>query len=398
VALRVYSRRRSREYRRPMTMRFRLPALIALAALLSACGNDDEPSVPPAPIPAAEPAAPALPTAPSGEPAAPVQPATPAAPAPPAAEPAPIAPAAEPVVPSAPVVEPAPEPLAPVPADPTPPAAPAEPLAPAAAVNPAPLLGADELPVDIALRARIAAIDPVAATAFAAPCLICHVAEPGAAGRLGPNLYEVVGRAVAGDPAFAYSPALVALAGTGAAWTYERLDAFLANPQAAVPGTRMSFAGYADPEERAGTIAWLRSLAAEPAPLAAGIRPEGRIGIATTFSAAQAEAGADAYVRQTCVRCHGDTLRGVVDVRAEDTNGGDGPSLRSANFHNHFFRGSIAELFTYIQDRMPPTARGTLPDETVLDIIAFILDANGFAPGEPLPADRAALQAMGFWQ
>jgi len=309
----------------------------------------------------------------------------------------PVAPAAEPAAP-APAIEPAPELPVPVPADPAPPAAPAEPPAPAAAANPAPLLGADELPADIALRSRIAAVDPVVATGFAAPCLICHVVEPGAAGRLGPNLYEVVGRAVAGDPAFAYSPALVALAGTGAAWTYERLDAFLANPQAAVPGTRMSFAGYANPEERARTIAWLRSLAAEPAPLAAGVRPEGRIGVATTFSAAQAEAGANAYVRQTCIRCHGDTLRGVVDVRAEDANGGDGPSLRSANFHNRFYGGSIAVLFAYIQERMPPTARGTLPDETVVDIIAYILDTNGFAPGEPLPADLAGLEAMGFWQ
>lgn len=391
-----------------MMTRFRLPVLIVLAALLSACGEDQEPPVPPVSVPAAEPAAPAGPAVPVAEPAAPAgRPTVAPAPVVPVVEPAPIAPAVEAVTPppvvapgpeplaAAPVEPPRPEPLAAAPVEPTPPAGPAE---PAATANPAPLLGAGELPVDIALRSRIAAIDPVAAQAFAAPCLICHVAEPGTAGRLGPNLYEVVGRPVAADSAFAYSPALVALAQTGAAWTYERLDAFLANPQAAVPGTRMSFAGYANPEERAGTIAWLRSLAAEPAPLAAGVRPEGRIGIATTFSAAQAEAGADAYVRQTCVRCHGDTLRGVVDVRAEDANGGDGPSLRSANFHNHFFSGSIAELFTYIQDRMPPSARGTLPDETVLDIIAFILQTNGFAPGDPLPASPAELAAMGFWQ
>lgn len=379
-----------------MSSRFRLPGLLVLAVVLAACGDDSEPvdpPVPPAPIPAAEPAAATPPREPppvaAPEPA-PIDPAA-ATPAPTPPEPVPAVPeplpTPEPVQPAAPVEPPAavPGPAAPAP---TPPAA-AEP-----AVAP---LGAAEPAVDIALRARIAEVDPAAAAGFAAPCLICHVAEPGMAGRLGPNLFEVVGRTIAADPAFAYSPALAALGTAGATWTYERLDAFLANPQAAVPETRMTFAGIADPAERAGTIAWLRSLAAEPAPLAAGVRPEGRVGTATVFSAEQADAGAVAYVREGCSRCHGDTLRGVVDVRGED-NGGDGPSLRSANFHLHFYGGSIAELFRYVQDRMPPDARGTLPDETVVDLIAFILRANGFAPGETLPADVTALEAIGFWQ
>lgn len=370
-----------------MMMRLRLPGLMILAALLSACGDDSEPPVPPAPIPSVAPA----PAAHMVEPA-PVAPAVEPAAAAPAAEPLPAAAPAVPIGPPAPV----PDPVPPAAAEPAPPAAPADPAIPAAAAL-APPLGAADLPIDIALRARIGAVDPAAATAFAATCLICHVADPGAAGRLGPNLHEVVGRAVAGDRAFAYSPALVALADTGARWTYERLDAFLADPQAAVPGTRMSFAGTADADERAGMIAWLRSLAAEPAPLAGGVRPDGRIGLATTFSTTQAEAGGNAYIRATCIRCHGDTLRGVVDVRGDD-NGGDGPSLRSANFFNRFYGGSLAGLFSYIQDRMPPAARGTLPEETVVDIIAFILEANGFAPGDPLPADLAGLDAMGFWQ
>lgn len=372
-----------------MTSRFRLPGLLALAVLLSACGDDTEPvepPVPPAPIPAVEPAPPAEPAPAVPQPAAPA-PAEPAAPVPPEPIPAPAGPAA--AIPAAPP-EAAPAPVAE-------PAIPATPRAPVAAADPVLALGAEELPVDVALRARIGAVDAAAAAAFAAPCLICHVAEPGMTGRLGPNLYEVVGRPLAGDPAFAYSPALAALGIAGVTWTYERLDAFLANPQAAVPETRMTFAGIADAGERAGTIAWLRSLAAEPAPLAAGVRPEGRIGTATTFAAAQADAGAIAYVREGCSRCHGDTLRGVVDVRGED-NGGDGPSLRSANFYLHFYGGSIAGLFRYIKDRMPPGAVGTLPDETVLNLIAFILRTNAFTPGEPLPADVAALAEMGFWQ
>jgi cytochrome c2 len=362
-----------------------------------------------APAPAPAPAVPtAEPAAPAPEVVAPVTPApnAPVTPAPagaaatttptiaPAPEAAPAA--AAPIAAPTPItpVTPAPGPT-PMPAPATPPATLA-PLAPGAPPAAGPL-DATELPVDLALRARVGAVNPGVITAFAAPCLICHVAAPGDVGRLGPNLYEVVGRAVAGDAGFVYSPALAALGAAGAVWTYERLDAFLADPQAAVPGTRMAFAGLANPDERAATIAWLRSLDTEPAPLAAGVRPADRVGLATTFADGQADAGATAYVREGCQTCHADNLRGVVDVRGDD-NGGDGPPLMNANFELHFFHGSMAALFHYIQDRMPPTAPGTVPDETVVNLIAFILRANGFAPGDPLPADLAGLEAMGFWQ
>ena len=50
-------------------------------------------------------------------------------------------------------------------------------------------------------------------------------------------------------------------------WSYDDLDAFLAGPQAYVPGTSMAFAGVRDPDARAAIIAWLRLQADTPAPL-----------------------------------------------------------------------------------------------------------------------------------
>ena len=45
---------------------------------------------------------------------------------------------------------------------------------------------------------------------------------------------------------------------------------FLASPKAYAPGTKMSFAGISKDAERADVIAYLRTLADDPAPLPGG--------------------------------------------------------------------------------------------------------------------------------
>jgi cytochrome c len=71
------------------------------------------------------------------------------------------------------------------------------------------------------------------------PCQACHALTNDAGVKPGPRLAGVIGRPVAGDPAFDYSPALRAARGSGDLWTRDRLDAFLADPEAMYPGQWM---------------------------------------------------------------------------------------------------------------------------------------------------------------
>jgi cytochrome c len=96
---------------------------------------------------------------------------------------------------------------------------------------------------------------------FDKACANCHrLSEK----LLAPPLKGVVGRAKASMADEKYSDALRAAGGN---WTYEWLNAFIANPGATVPGTSMSFWGMPDDGERADLILYLRNQSTDPLPL-----------------------------------------------------------------------------------------------------------------------------------
>ncbi len=70
----------------------------------------------------------------------------------------------------------------------------------------------------------------------------------------------MVGRKVAAEPGFDYSPALLAYGKDGGTWSAVRLDRFLSAPREAAPGTRMGFPGVKDAQDRADLIAYLQTL------------------------------------------------------------------------------------------------------------------------------------------
>ncbi|OQW44445.1 MAG: cytochrome C [Proteobacteria bacterium SG_bin6] len=102
-------------------------------------------------------------------------------------------------------------------------------------------------------------------------CASCHNAQSGGANGIGPNLYGIVGHQVAAHPGFAYSDALKAKGGT---WTFAALNEWLTNPRKYAEGTKMSFAGLTNPEDRANVIAYLNAQGSNlPIPAAAPAAP-----------------------------------------------------------------------------------------------------------------------------
>ncbi len=84
-----------------------------------------------------------------------------------------------------------------------------------------------------------------------APCKACHAFGKNG---VGPNLTGVVGRKAASEEGYHYSDALKA---SGITWDEANLHAWLKNPKAKVPGTKMIFAGYPDDKKIDDLIAYL---------------------------------------------------------------------------------------------------------------------------------------------
>jgi cytochrome c len=100
-----------------------------------------------------------------------------------------------------------------------------------------------------------AAGDPAKGELVFAKCAACHAKDKSA--RMGPGLLGVVGRQAGSVQGFHYSRAMK---GANIVWDDRSLDAFIAVPQKAVPGTVMPFAGIPDQQQRTDLIAYLETL------------------------------------------------------------------------------------------------------------------------------------------
>jgi cytochrome c len=98
-------------------------------------------------------------------------------------------------------------------------------------------------------------------------CVSCHSFAPGGANGTGPDNYGVVGRKPGTHPGFAYSSAMTEFGAKTPAWDYDHLYEFLKSPQGYIPGTKMTFVGIKNPQDRINLIAWLRLQSPSPAPI-----------------------------------------------------------------------------------------------------------------------------------
>ncbi len=115
------------------------------------------------------------------------------------------------------------------------------------------------------IATRLAVADPAKGEGITKQCLSCHSFEKGGPNKVGPNLHGIVGKQHAQTQGFGYSEALKAK--SGEPWSFEALDKFLENPQAAVPKTAMNYPGLKKPDARANLIAWLNQNSDSPLPL-----------------------------------------------------------------------------------------------------------------------------------
>jgi cytochrome c len=95
-------------------------------------------------------------------------------------------------------------------------------------------------------------------------CAACHNATKGGPNQLGPNLWGVLGEPVGQGHGFAFSDAL---AKKGGAWNWDNLSQWLTSPKAFAPGTKMTFAGISNPQDRANVMAYLNQQSDSPQPL-----------------------------------------------------------------------------------------------------------------------------------
>jgi cytochrome c len=137
------------------------------------------------------------------------------------------------------------------------------------------------------LGTLLAAATPDAGAKVFNKCKACHSIEQGGPNKVGPNLWNVVGGPKAHMEGFAYSTALAGM--HDQKWTYENLNAFLTNPKEYVPGTKMTFAGLKDPEQRADVIRYLAANTQNPPPFPA---PAPKTAAAEPAAAAPAQAAA----------------------------------------------------------------------------------------------------------
>ena len=102
------------------------------------------------------------------------------------------------------------------------------------------------------------------------------------------------------------------------------------------------------------------------------------------FTEAQARRGAALYM-ENCAQCH------RYDLAASDL----APALISPAFTLRWVAGPLSELFDYMRTQMPLNSPGGLSAQQNADLLAFLLEKNGYAAGAAdLPAMSSELAGL----
>ena len=139
-------------------------------------------------------------------------------------------------------------------------------------------------------------------------CVACHSFNEGGKNGLGPNLYGIVGEPIGQGKDYSFSKALSSKTGN---WTFALLNEWLTKPAAFAPGTKMTFAGVKDDQQRANIIAYLRTLSHNPEPLPTPTEAE----LHPAAAAVPAAGGAPAEPSIETLLASADPARGEADTK-----------------------------------------------------------------------------------
>ncbi|HUE44787.1 MAG TPA: c-type cytochrome [Aestuariivirgaceae bacterium] len=244
------------------------------------------------------------------------------------------------------------------------------------------------------LAALLAAADPAEGESAARACQACHTFDQGGAHRVGPNLWDIVGRPIAGAEGYAYSDALQAMSGDS--WTFEALDGFIHDPRGFAPGTKMAYGGMQRDEQRADLLVYLRSLSDEPEPLPEPNAEEP----AAEEAAAEAPAGdeemaaeepAGEPTEETAAEGEGQGLEAI--VAGMDVAEGQAAARACQACHTFDEGGAhrvgpnlwnvVGQQIAHHEDYSYSEALQEMSDQTwTLEALdQFLLNPRGFAPG-----------------
>lgn len=149
-------------------------------------------------------------------------------------------------------------------------------------------------------EAYLAKADMAKGEATFKKCAACHTVAQGGANGIGPNLFGVMGEDIGkGRGGYAFSSGL---SGKGGKWDWASMNSWLTSPSAFASGTKMSFAGITDPQERANVMVYLNSQGSK---LALPPVPEVKAGAAAPAAAAvvgDAAKGQKSFAK--CAACH----------------------------------------------------------------------------------------------